>query len=484
VLETVGLPENEQPGGASRWWLHHSLAQLSRRLEALGSQLVIRVGDVRQILPALMAETGAKAVFACRRHEPGGQAVDDDLTQMLSIQWFAGNTLVPPKDTRKPSDGKPFQVFTPFWKWLRQTSLVAEPLLPAPGFWPVPEVWPAGCPVHQMHLLPTHPDWAGGLRETWSHGNDCGEDAAQARFTRFLATALPGYATQRDRPDIESTSMLSPHLHFGEISPRQVWHGVQSVVASTPKLQPDADKFLSELAWREFSAHLLAHFPAMVQLPLRPEFLNFPWRTNEAALRAWQCGQTGYPLVDAGMRQLWHTGWMHNRVRMVVGSFLVKHLMLPWQAGAAWFWDTLVDADLANNTQGWQWVSGCGADAAPYFRVFNPIKQSLTFDPEGRYIARWLPALRALPPPWIHQPWTAAPDLLATYGVRLGETYPTPMVDHIDARNRALAAFDALKQAPPAWAARYDSTISRPISMGWAPAVMAEVDKKSAPASA
>jgi len=312
------------------------------------------------------------------------------------------------------ANGRPYQVFTAFWRACQAMPEPGVPL-PAPECIPAPERWPESLAIEELGLDPI-PDWAGGLREVWTPG----EAGAMRLLREFLARA-DGYADERDRPDRAGTSRLSPHLHFGEVSARQVWHAARGV-----------EPYLRQLGWREFSAHLLHHFPHTATEPLRPEFRAFPWRMDAAALRAWTRGRTGYPLVDAGMRELWHTGWMHNRVRMVAASFLVKHLMIPWQEGAAWFWDTLVDADLANNTMGWQWCAGCGADAAPYFRIFNPVLQGEKFDPEGAYVRRWVPELADVPARFVHKPWLAPEP---------PREYPAPIVDHDFARLRALAAY-------------------------------------------
>ena len=289
-------------------------------------------------------------------------------------------------------------------------------------------------------------NWTAGLRAAWRPGTA----GANAELQRFLRDGLLAYSEGRTRPDLVGTSRLSPHLHFGEISPRQVWQAAkrfaesQSIPASAWRRW----QFLTEIGWREFAHHLLFHFPHTPEQPLRAEFARFPWRENPAWLRAWQRGQTGYPLVDAGMRELWSTGWMHNRVRMVVASFLVKNLLLPWQEGARWFWDTLVDADLANNTLGWQWTAGCGADAAPFFRIFNPVSQGEKFDPEGNYVRRWVPELARLPDAWIHQPWQAPAAVLAAAGVEIDRTYPRPIVSHLISRELALEAYQAIRRAP------------------------------------
>jgi deoxyribodipyrimidine photo-lyase len=332
--------------------------------------------------------------------------------------------------------GQPFKVYTPFAKACRAAPEPPLPL-PAPARLPAVAAVPPGLALDDLALLPRKPDWAGGLRAAWRPG----EAGAQQRLERFLASAIEGYKEDRNRPDLESTSRLSPHLRFGEISPRQLWH------AARGREGRGADHFVSELLWREFSYHLLFHFPELPDRNWRASFDAFPWADDPAALEAWRRGRTGFPIVDAGMRELWQTGWMHNRVRMIVGSFLVKDLMLPWQRGKEWFWDTLVDADLANNAASWQWVAGCGADAAPYFRVFNPMLQGEKFDPAGDYVRRYVPELARMPAQFIHRPWEADDATLRAAGVELGRSYPRPLVDHGQARDRALAAFATLKQS-------------------------------------
>ena len=284
----------------------------------------------------------------------------------------------------------------------------------------------------------------------WDEGQkrvEPGETGAWERLEAFLDGPVAEYDGARDRPDVDGTSVLSPYLRFGELSPRQVWHAVHGAAAGQRKTQRGTEAFLRQLYWREFAYHLLFHEPQTVEQPLRPEFAAFPWRTDKKALKAWQEGMTGYPYIDAGMRQLWHTGWMHNRVRMAVASFLVKDLLIPWRDGAKWFWDTLLDADLANNnTLGWQWTAGCGADAAPYFRVFNPVTQGERFDPKGAYVRQWVPEIADLPDKLIHRPWAAPKEALAEAGIELGITYPSPIVDHAEARARALLAYDQMRQ--------------------------------------
>ncbi len=321
----------------------------------------------------------------------------------------------------------------------------AGPPLPAPARIAAAPLPPGFhfLPIGDLGLEPTRPDWAGGLREEWTPG----EDGARARLSAFLDGGLKGYAIDRNRPDRPASSKLSPHLRFGEISIRQCWRAARVAfdAGETGASDTDLDTFLKELGWREFSYHLLFHNPTLARTNYNVKFDAFRWRDDEAALEAWRRARTGYPMVDAGMRQLWTTGWMHNRVRMIVASFLVKHLLIDWRAGEEWFWDTLVDADPANNAASWQWVAGTGADAAPYFRIFNPFGQGEKFDPDAVYIRRWVPELAKLPNDVIHRPWAAPPALLAAAGVKLGETYPLPMVDHDAARARALAALQGMK---------------------------------------
>jgi len=416
-------------GGASRWWLHHSLAGLSERLAALGAPLILRRGRYETILPALAAETGAAEIHTGVPTEPWSRAALRRLKAALPIPLKTHlTTLLHRPDAIRTRTGTPFSVFTPFANACLATGDLPPPV-PAPGF--IPSLTAPSETLASWRLLPTTPDWAAGLRATWTPG----EPAAHARLAQFRADNLARYAARRDLPGIDGTSMLSPFLAFGELSPRHAWQ------AADPK-------FRAELLWREFSAHLLWHHESLPETPLRPAFAAMPWRTDPAALAAWQHGRTGIPIVDAGMRQLWQTGWMHNRVRMVAASFLVKHLMLPWQAGQAWFHDTLVDADLASNAASWQWVAGSGADAAPYFRVFNPVLQGRKFDPDGAYVRRYVPELAALPDALIHAPWEAPPILRP-------RTYPAPIIDLATGRNRALEAYAALPKTggetqPPA----------------------------------
>jgi deoxyribodipyrimidine photo-lyase len=425
-------------GGAARWWLHHSLASLDGSLHDLGVPLVLRRGDNRRIVEDLVKETGASDVFTGGSAEPWARALDKALAGSLAgggarLHRLRTGTLFPPDSIRTKSGG-PFSVYTPFANACLATG-GPKPPIPIPtslrGATGIGSEW-----LEDWHLLPARPDWAGGLRDTWQPG----EPGAMVRAKAFLETGLPDYAATRDVPGTDGTSMLSPHLRFGEISAVQLWH-----MACEAPGGKGREAFLREVLWREFSANLLWHHPDLPETPLRPEFTRMPWRDDPKALVAWQRGLTGVPIVDAGMRQLWHTGWMHNRVRMIVASYLVKHLLIPWQDGEAWFWDTLVDADLASNSANWQWVAGCGADAAPYFRIFNPVLQGRKFDPDGAYVRRFVPELAKLPAAVIHAPWTASGTDLVRAGVELGKTYPRPLVDLSAGRERALAAYAVIR---------------------------------------
>ncbi len=438
----VWSPEEEgawPPGAASRWWLHHSLAALDAELRAQGSRLVLRRGPLVPALLELARETGAVAIHWNRRYEPAGRAQGERLKQAaeaagLAARSFNSALLREPWELAT-GEGRPYRVFTPFWRTLLARGEPPAPQ-PAPASIAAPRAWPRSDALDALGLLP-RVDWAGGLRAAWAPG----EAGAKRQLERFLAGALAGYAEGRDRPDRDGTSGLSPALHFGELSPRQVWAAVRRTedTAGGRGVTSGAESYLRELGWREFAYHLLYHFPGTPESPLRAEYGDFPWLEDAALLRAWQRGRTGFPFVDAAMRQLWRTGWMHNRARMVVASFLVKDLLISWSAGARWFWDTLVDADLASNTLGWQWAGGCGADAAPFFRVFNPVTQGRKFDPGGNYVRSHVPELAGLDGAAIHEPW-AVPEGLRGAGAPFGSRYPEPIVDHRVARVRALAA--------------------------------------------
>lgn len=422
-------------GRASRWWLHHSLAALSRSLSERGAGLTLSRGDSVAMITGIAERIGAAEVFTGGSADPWARRVDQAVANAFGIplRRMRTTTLFHP-DSVRTITGDAYSVYTPFANACLALGGPKSPL-PAPatilGAKP-----PPSDRLDDWALLPTKPDWASGLRDTWSPGEAGAMDHAEA----FLTHGLPAYATARDHPARDGTSMLSPHLHFGEVSVAWLWHQVHRRPGGKAR-----DRFVRELLWREFCANLLWHNPSLPEAPLKPEFVNLPWRDDQPALRAWQKGQTGVPIVDAGMRQLWQTGWMHNRVRMTVASFLTKHLLLPWQDGEAWFWDTLVDADLANNAANWQWVAGCGADAAPYFRIFNPVLQSRKFDADGDYIRHFVPELARLDTGSIHAPWEAPRDVLAQAGVTLGSTYPSPIVDLRAGRVRALEAYARIR---------------------------------------
>jgi deoxyribodipyrimidine photo-lyase len=441
----IHAPEEEapwEPGAASRWWLYHSLERLAAALAKAGAPLVIRRGPSQAALESLAREFSATHVAWNRRYEPAVIRRDTAIKQALTAagvqaESFNGGLLFEPMHVAT-KEGRPYQVFTPFWRALLAREEPPEPAT-APRKLTAATARSGGASIalESLDLLPTI-DWAGTMRKTWTPG----EAGATTRLDGFITRALAGYGSGRDRPDHDGTSGLSPHLHFGEISPRRVWHAVRAAVGGKPaaKITGSPEVYLRELGWREFASHLLYHFPTTTDAPLKPAYAKFPWVRDPVGLRAWQRGRTGFPVVDAGMRQLWATGWMHNRVRMIVASFLVKDLRISWLEGARWFWDTLVDADLAANTLGWQWAAGCGADAAPYFRVFNPTSQGKKFDPDGAYVRRWVPELAQFPTADIHEPAATAEADRARAGVELGRDYPEPIVDHAEARKAALAA--------------------------------------------
>ncbi len=427
-------------GAAQRWWLRHSLAALAGRLADLGAPLTLRSGPADVVLDTLIAETGADTIQWNRRHDPPGMTIDRAIKAALKARGltatsFAGQLLHDP--TRLlTGEKKPFRVYTPFWKALERSGEPHEPTEPPAGLIALPEAV-ASERLDDWHLTPEKPDWATPFREIWTPG----EAAARAHLETFVDGAIDGYGADRDRPALDATSMLSPYLALGEISPARIWHATRGLDAPTG----DLVHFRKELAWREFCYHLHFHFPALPEKNWNDKFDAFPWQEREEAFMLWTRGLTGYPIVDAGMRQLWRHGWMHNRVRMITASFLIKHLMIDWRRGEKWFRDTLVDADAASNAANWQWVAGSGADASPFFRIFNPILQGEKFDPDGTYVRRFVPELETLDAAWIHKPFAAPEATLKAAGIDLGETYPKPIVDHGRARERALAAYKSLK---------------------------------------
>ncbi|MDH4108862.1 MAG: DNA photolyase family protein [Gammaproteobacteria bacterium] len=426
-------------GAASRWWLHRSLAALA---ESLDGHLYLLRGNAATLLPELARATRATAVHWNRCYEPWRIARDQRIKSELkdagvTVRSHNGSLLFEPQLVAK-ADGTPYKVFTPFYRngCLRQAPAPREPL-PRPSAYAL-ATFGGGLPLEKLSLLPDIP-WYRGMAAEWNPG----ERGASDRLARFLHAGIRHYREGRNRPDQAFVSRLSPHLHFGEISPHTVWHAAKTL-ESDRDIAAEIDHFLSELGWREFSHNLLYHWPGLPRENLQRKFNRFPWREDEDALRRWQRGLTGYPIVDAGMRELWRTGYMHNRVRMIVGSFLVKNLLLDWRHGEDWFWDTLVDADLANNSASWQWIAGCGADAAPYFRIFNPVAQGRKFDPDGDYVRRYVPELGRLPDRYLHAPWEAPAGILQSAGVTLGADYPAPIVDLKASRERALDAFRSL----------------------------------------
>ncbi|MET0528116.1 MAG: deoxyribodipyrimidine photo-lyase [Microvirga sp.] len=436
-------------GGAARWWLHGSLTALNESLEKLGSRLLVFRGSAEKIVEKAVCETGASAIFWNRRYAAAEIAVDSAIKERMAdlgiqAQSFNGRLIHEPWQVLNQA-GKPFQVFTPYLRAVmarRVDPPLTAPKKLIPGNWPSTVLKSAIAP-NALGLLPTAPDWAGDIRRNWQPG----EASARKKLAKFLDDGLEAYAIDRDIPSRAGTSRLSPHLRFGEISPRQVWHAVRNRIADDHGLAQHAEKFLSEVVWRDFCHQLLHTYP---HLPVRshsPRFESFPWIADKAAFEAWQKGRTGYPIVDAGMRQLWRTGWMHNRVRMIVASFLVKHLLTDWREGEAWFWDTLVDADPANNAFSWQWIAGSGPDSAPFHRIFNPVSQGEKFDPAGEYVRSFVPEIAGLPDAFIHKPWEASPEILSYAGIKLGKTYPHPIVPHGPARERALQAFRSLRGA-------------------------------------
>lgn len=435
------------PGGASRWWLHHSLKALDTSLRKRHSQLIVRMGDSRDELRKLIKTCKAEAVFWNRRYEPAIRERDADIKSWLKDELelecksFNASLWWEPWEI-ETGQGGPYRVFTPMWKkMLAEWRYPDIPAIPQP--FPSLDNPPKSIALDKLKLLPSL-DWDEQFYDHWTPG----EQGAWDSFETFRDDALDNYLDNRNLPAQPDTSRLSPHLHHGEISTRQIVR--QLCPDGEPPVDDQISGYIRELAWREFSWHLLYHYPKIPERALQEKFLDFPWldgRTKEYKnhLQAWQKGQTGIPMVDAGMRELWATGWMHNRVRMIVASFLTKNLLIPWQEGEAWFWDTLVDADLGNNSQGWQWTAGCGADAAPYFRIFNPVSQGEKFDPDGEYVRHWIPELAEIKDKKIHSPWEIDAAKLKDLGIELGNDYPEPIVDLKVTRERALAAYQEIR---------------------------------------
>ena len=431
-------------GAAQSWWLHHSLERFAEALAGLGNRLILRSGEAGDILAALAADTGAKTIFWNRRYDPAAAAVDTGLkarfeSEGMSVRSFSGQLLHEP--TRlKTKKGGPFRVYAPFW---RAFEAAGEPDAPleAPTALSAPDRFPRSEALADWALLPTKPNWAREFDGIWTPG----EAGARARLDDFVAQRLKRYREGREKPAEDGSSGLSPHLAMGEISPATIWHATTGL---SDKIRMDEIiAFRREIVWREYSYHLLFHHPDLPRANLNRRFDRLKWHGNDADFERWCRGETGYPMVDAGMRQLWRHGAMHNRVRMIAASFLVKDLLIDWRRGEAWFRDTLVDADPASNGVNWQWVAGCGADAAPFFRVFNPVLQGEKFDPKGDYVRRFVPELARLPDRYLHRPFEAPLSVLADAGITLGKTYPLPQVNHARARDRALTAYRSVKDA-------------------------------------
>jgi deoxyribodipyrimidine photo-lyase len=447
----IHAPDEEHPwspGGASRWWLHQSLVQLERQLKARGSGLLILRGASLDTLKALIAREKITHVFWNRLYDPALAERDTLIKQTLqqigvTCHSYNAALLFEPWEISNRS-GQPFRVFTPFWRTCRQRLFELGFPAAAPDSLPPVKSKTRGLKPDALELMPKIP-WHGGLIETWQPG----EEGALHQLQRFQQQTIEDYDNARDLPASRGTSRLAPNLHFGEIGPRQIVQVLQTCEEGAPSITENgAESFLRQLVWREFAHQLLHHFPHTDQLPLNPKFNHYPWAWGDQrtdVLLAWQKGETGIPIVDAGMRELWHSGWMHNRVRMIVASLLTKNLGIHWLEGARWFWDTLVDADLANNSLGWQWTAGCGADAAPFFRIFNPVLQAKRFDPDGDYVRRWIPELAELPNTQLHAPWEANQATLAAAGVNLGYNYPLPMVDLRTSREQALSHWNNIK---------------------------------------
>lgn len=443
--QTVGV---RRLGGAARWWLHGSIDAVGSALATRGGRIWCFRGATIDTVERIVVESKAAAVYWNHGYDGAGRQIDAELKSTLqrlgcAAESFGANLIHEPWSVES-GGGSPFRVFSAFWRAASVLDAPARPL-PVPRtiqFADIAAIERMSVPLAALELEPSRPDWASGLRESWQRG----ERGAQACLRKFLDNGLRAYGTERDRPDRSSTSRLSPYLRFGNISARQVWYAVAASVASRPEpaLEQYLDKLLLELGWREFSYYLLFHHPDIARRNLQQAFDRMKWREDALGLHAWQRGRTGYPLVDAGMRQLWATGWMHNRVRMVTASFLTRHLLIDWRQGEAWFWDTLVDADPASNPASWQWVTGSVTEESPLLRVFNPALQGEKFDPDGAYVKRWVPELAGLPRSVVHRPWQASPAQLSAAGLTLGETYPLPIVDHRAARRRALDAFKAI----------------------------------------
>jgi len=425
------------PGAASRWWLHHALVDMAAQLEARGLRLIVRAGESESVMSELVEETGASSVYWNRCYEPHRTHIDGrikaDLKERGLDVWSGNASLLHEPWEVATQAGQPYKVFTPFSRACAKRPLRSP--VPFTGEPVAPGSWPDSLEIRELNLLPSI-NWDEGMYRAWTPTRKGG----WGRLGSFLGHSAGDYKEARDLPAVDGTSKLSPYLHFGQIGPRELVNALQA-----HRGDAGVETYYNEIIWREFAHHVLYHFPDTPLEPLQAKFDRFPWKRDEIQLEAWKKGMTGYPVVDAGMRQLWRDGWMHNRVRMIVASFLVKHLLQSWVEGARWFWDTLVDADLASNTLGWQWAGGCGADAAPYFRIFNPMTQGKKFDREGKYVREFVPELERVPDKYLHEPWEMPEAVQRACGVIIGEAYPHPIVEHRSARERALEAFATVK---------------------------------------
>lgn len=452
IIPVYILAEHEEDmpiGAASKWWLHHSLLALKDKLAHLDIPLIIRAGNSKQLLGELLEETGATAIYFNKRYEPAIRQRDQEIIEAfqatgIDVQVFESDLLFKP-GTVTNQQGTVYKIFTPFWKQARKQHVNPPKRIPPQIKSSVPETIPIG-EVATLKLLPHHP-WINKLQHDWKPG----EAYAHRQWHHFLDRAIDYYDQERDYPAKTGVSKLSPYLAWGEISPRKIWYDSkdkleQLMINQQVGAHAAIESFMRQLVWREFAYHQLVAFPKVIDQPLKPEFTGFSWLEDKQGLQQWRQARTGYPLVDAGMRELWETGWMHNRIRMITASFLVKHLLIHWQEGAAWFRDTLVDHDLANNTMGWQWVAGSGYDAAPYFRIFNPMTQGEKYDPDGDYVRKWIPEIANLPTKYLFAPWKAPKEVLEQANIVLGDTYPEPIVDHKASRTRALARYQDMKE--------------------------------------
>ncbi|MEG7843813.1 deoxyribodipyrimidine photo-lyase [Bacillus mobilis] len=432
-------------GSASKWWLHHAIIDVQKQLEALGSTLIIRKGNTQEEILSLIEQLGITAAYWNICYDPDRLQSNQKMKMMLErkgiiCKKFNSHLLLEPWIIKK-KDNTEYKVFTPFYNAF-QKQVIPKPISKVQRIKGGNSL-PASLSVSELHLLPTI-RWTSHIESMWEPT----EEGAYKTCKKFFSSKLASYSEGRDFPNQNAHSMLAPYLSFGQISVRWMYHYLinKSTERQCSLFEKQVNSFIRQLIWREFSYYLLYHYPFTVYKPLNKSFEHFPWNNEEELLTVWQKGETGYPFIDAGMRELWQTGFMHNRARMAVSSFLVKHLLIPWQEGAKWFMDTLLDADIANNTMGWQWVAGSGADASPYFRIFNPITQGEKFDKDGEYIRKWVPELRDMPNKYIHKPWEAPEHMLQKANITLGHTYPLPVVDHKAARERALCAYKSMKE--------------------------------------